>query len=57
MQDHTNTGASIMVTREDINMARFRATVQAQRKAMCKTCTTCTAVGLLVGVLTVWAWL
>ena len=46
-----------MVTREDINMARFRATVQAQRKAMCKTCTTCTAVGLLVGVLTVWAWL
>lgn len=54
MQDHTNTGVSIMVTREDINMARFRATVQAKRKAMCKTCVACTALGLLVGILTVW---
>ena len=43
-----------MVTREDINLARFRATVQAKRKAMCKACIACASVGLLVGILTVW---
>ena len=46
-----------MVTREQINMARYRATTQAKRKAMCKSCLFCLSVGAMAVILTMGVWL